>query len=421
MVEGNTPRSAVRQPFPRRSLLIAIIGSLAAFAVVLSGQASEWMQRAEQFYADIRTSLFTERTFGDHPDIVLISVGDNVDANRSTFGARAQVDRTRLAKLIEIIDEGAPRAIGIDVPLTAAADPVGDLTLQRALREAKQRVILGAREERDEIGREQRAWSDRFIAGTGRAVGHIASIYEGSRVVRYDSGALALSRTPDSFATLLARAQRPEVRRNFGRIAWLQKVDGDGWLTRWINLGAQQPFRLLYGEEIVDNVKALPPRTLSNKLVIVTSGFAEIERHRTPLSALSAEAVPAAVVQAQAIAQLLDGRTIGELQPRTSRLLLFWIAAFAGIVGWYRRAGLNIGGWLVALIGLVAADVFAYTWLGLTLPALQSILVWILGEAAGRGLRHVLKWEETHGRRWPIEDQTTAELIPIGSARKELA
>lgn len=420
MVEGNTARSVIR-PFPRRSLLIALIGSLGAFAVVLSGQASEWIQRAEQLYADIRTSLFTERTFSDHPDIVLVSVGENVDANRSTFGAKAQVDRTRLAKLVEIIDERAPRAIGIDVPLTMPADPVSDLTLQRALREAKARVILGAREAQGQIGREQRAWSDKFIAGTGRAVGHIASIYEGNRVVRYDSGVLALSRTPDSLATLLARAQRPEVPRSFGRIAWLQKVDADGWLTRWINLGAQQPFRMLYGEEIVDNVKALPPRALSNKLVIVTSGFAEIERHRTPLTALSAEAVPAAVVQAQAIAQMLDGRTVGELQPRTARLLLFWIAAFAGIVGWYRRAGLNIGGWLIALVALVFADLFAYAWLGLTVPALQAILVWILGEAAGRGLRRVMTWEEAHGRGWPIEEQATAELISIGSARKEPA
>lgn len=420
MVEGSTGRS-LREPFPRRSLLIVLLGALAAFTVVLSGQASEWLQRAEQFYADFRTSLFTERMVGDHPDIAIISVGENVDANRSTFGAKAQVDRARLAKLIEIIDEGAPRAIGIDVPLKAATDPVKDLTLQRALREAKARVILGVREEQGEVGQEQRAWSERFAAGTGRAVGHIASIYEGSRVVRYDSGALALSRTPDSFATLMARALRPEVRRNFGRIAWLQKVDGDGWLSRWINLGAQQPFPLLYGEEIIDNVKALPPRALSNKLVVVTSGFAEVERHRTPLTAWNGEAVPAAVVQAQAIAQLIDGRTVTELQPRTSRLLLFWIAAFAGIIGWYRRPGYNIGGWALALAAVVVADLFAYGWFGLTLPAVQALVVWILGEAAGRSLRRILRWEEAHGRRWPIEEQATAELITLGSARKEPA
>lgn len=420
MVEGSTGRS-LREPFPRRSLLIALLGALAAFTVVLSGQASEWLQRAEQFYADFRTSLFTERMVGDHPDIAIISVGENVDANRSTFGAKAQVDRARLAKLIEIIDEGAPRAIGIDVPLNAATDPVKDLTLQRALREAKARVILGVREEQGEVGQEQRAWSERFAAGTGRAVGHIASIYEGSRVVRYDSGALALSRTPDSFATLMARALRPEVRRNFGRIAWLQKVDGDGWLSRWINLGAQQPFPLLYGEEIIDNVKALPPRALSNKLVVVTSGFAEVERHRTPLTAWNGEAVPAAVVQAQAIAQLIDGRTVTELQPRTSRLLLFWIAAFAGIIGWYRRPGYNIGGWALALAAVVVADLSAYGWFGLTLPAVQALVVWLLGEAAGRSLRRILRWEEAHGRRWPIEDQATAELITLGSARKEPA
>jgi CHASE2 domain-containing sensor protein len=420
MAHTDTSRSN-RQPFPRRSVLIAFVGALAAFAVVLSGQASEWLQRAENFYADLRTSLFTERIAGDHNDVVLVSVGENVDASRSTFGARAQVDRARLARLIEIIDEGAPRAIGVDVPFTGAGDPVKDLALQRALREAKARVVLGVREEQGEAAREARAWSDRFLAGTGRAVGHVAALYEGDRVTRTDSGVLALSRIPDSFATLMARAQRPGVQRNFGRIAWLQKVDPDGWLSRWINLGAQQPFRLLYGEEIVDNTRALPARALANRLVVVTSGFAEIERHRTPLSALSGEAVPAAVIQAQAIARQLDGRSVGELQPRTTRLMLFWVAALAGIVGWYRRAGFAIGGWLVAIAALILADLIAYGWFGVSLPAVQALLIWLLAEAAGRSLRRVLRWEEANGRRWPIEEQATAELITLGSARKEPA
>lgn len=393
--------------------MTAIVATLAAFAVVLSGQGSDWMQRAEQYYGDIRTSLFTDKIGGDHPEIVLISVGDNVDARRSTLGQKVEVDHARLARLIEIVDDDAPRAIGIDVPFTGPTDPVKDLTLQRALREAKARVVFGVREDLQGVNQQGRIWSEKFIAGTGRAVGHIASLYEGSRVVRYDFGALALSRTPDSFATLMARAQKQEVRRNFGRIAWLQKVDYDGWFTRWFNLGAQQPFRLFYGEEIADNAKALPPRALSNRLVLITSGFAEIERHRTPLTAWSGEAVPPAQIQAQAIAQLLDGRTIADLPPRTSRMLLFTIAALAGIFGWYRRAGLSIGGWLLALVTLIVADVLAFSWLGLSLPALQAIVTWFLSEAAGHSLRRLLRFEEAHGRPWPIDEVDATPIARV--------
>ncbi len=420
MVDTRSERR-FRDPFPRWSLLIALASVLAAFAVVLSGQASSMLQRVEQFYGDVRTSLLSDRLFADHPDIVLVSVGENVDATRSTFGQKAELDRARLARLIEIIDDAAPRAIGIDVPFAGATDPVKDASLQRALREAKARVVFGVRDEAGGGNPERRAFSDRYIAGTGRAVGHIASLYEGDRVTRYDSGALALSRTPDSFAVLMARALRPEVRRNFGRIAWLQKVDPNGWVTRWVNVAAQQPFRLFYGEEIVDNTKALPVRALAGRLVMISSGFSEVERHRTPLTVMTGEAVPAIQVQAQAVAQLLDDRGVGELPPRTSRMLLFTLAVLAGIVGWYRGLRTSILGWLAALVALIAVDVFAYSWLGLVLPAVQMIVAWFLGEAAGRSLRRILAWEETNGRPWPLEDSGEAGLFDTGPAseRKE--
>lgn len=420
MVDTRSERR-FRDPFPRWSLLIALSSALAAFAVVLSGQASSTLQYVEQLYSDVRTSLLSERSFADHPDIVLVSIGENVDATRSTFGQRAELDRARLARLIEIIDDAAPRAIGIDVPFGGPTDQVKDQALQRTLREAKARVVFGVREEASGASAERRAYSDRFIAGTGRAVGHIASLYEGDRVVRFDSGALALSRTPDSFAVLMARALRPEVRRNFGRIAWLQKVDPNGWVTRWVNVAAQHPFRMFYGEEIIDNPKTLPVRALAGRLVMITSGFSDVERHRTPLTVLSGEAVPAIQVQAQAAAQLLDGRTVGDMPARTTRLMLFTLALLAGIVGWYRGLRTSIAGWLLALVALVVADVFAYSWLALTLPAVQMIAAWFLGEAAGRGLRRILVWEEANGRPWPIEDTGDPGIFSAGTVRKEQA
>ena len=298
---------------------------------------------------------------------------------------------------------------------------VTGLVIIRLAESALARVVFGVREEASGAIAERRSYSDRFIAGTGRAVGHIASLYEGDRVVRFDSGALALSRTPDSFAVLMARALRPEVRRNFGRIAWLQKVDPNGWVTRWVNVAAQHPFRMFYGEEIVDNPKTLPVRALAGRLVIITSGFSDVERHRTPLTALSGEAVPPILVQAQAAAQLLDGRTVGDLPARTTRLMLFTLALMAGIVGWYRGLRTSIAGWLLALVALVVADVFAYSWLALTLPAVQMIAAWFLGEAAGRGLRRILVWEEANGRPWPIEDTGDPGIFSAGTVRKEQA
>ena len=412
-------------------MLIALAAALAAFAMVLSGQANGIVQAVEQFYSDMRTSLFSDRLSADHPDIVLISVGDNVSADRATFdaGSRTTIDRARLARLIEIVDEAAPRAIGLDVRITGPSEPAKDAALQSVLREAKARVVLGIRESSGSASSERQLWTDRFVAGTGRAVGHIASIYDGNRVTRFDSGPLALSRTPDSFAVLMARALRPEVRRSFDKIAWLQKVDNSGWFTRWFNLGAQQPFRLLYSEDLLENSKSIPVRALSGRLVMVTSGVADIERHRTPLSVWSGESVPSIYVQAQAAAQLLDGRSVAEPDPRTSRLLLFALAMIAGVIGWYRRPGLHIGGWVIALVALMVLDTIAYAWLGLMLPTVQTIAAWFLGEAAGHSLRRLLSWEERNGHPWPMASDGdgsareigTEELFAPGPGRKEQA
>jgi CHASE2 domain-containing sensor protein len=398
-------------PFPRWSLLVAVAALLAAFAVVLSGHGSQLLLRLEQGAADFRTALFSERLSGDHPDIVIVSVGDNVNATSATFDRRTvDVDRNQLSRLIDAIDDSAPRGIGFDVPLAGATDQIRDLTLQRSLREAKARVVIGMREPRGEMSLERRTWLDRFIQGTGRPVGHISVIYDGARVTGVDSGVQALGPVPDSFALLMARTLRPEARRSFGQLAWLQKVEDGGFLTRFMNVGAQQPFRVLYAQDLLDTSKPLPTRQLAGRIVLVTSGLAEIERHRTPLTIWSGESAAPIQIQAQAIAQMLDGRTITEMQPRSLRLFLFTLACLAGLIGWYRGGGWSVLGTFGALIGLLAMDAMAYTWYGLMLPIVPALLLWLLGEIAGRSLRRILEWEERHGHQWPLEGADAAVL-----------
>ena len=110
-------RPAPKTSFPRRWLIVALISLLGAFAVVLSGHSAGFLQPLEQGAADLRTAFFSDRIVGDHPEIVIVSVGDNVSATRATFDrANVEVDRAQLARLIDVIDESAPRAIGFDVP-----------------------------------------------------------------------------------------------------------------------------------------------------------------------------------------------------------------------------------------------------------------------------------------------------------------
>lgn len=392
--------------FPRRWLIIALASLAAAFAVVLSGHSAGFLQRFEQGFADLRSALFSDRIVGDHPNIVIVSVGSNVSSTRATFDRRnVEVDRAELARLIDAIDDSAPRAIGFDVPLRGAGDPLKDQALQKSLREAKSRVVVGMRSTTIEVNAERRVWLERFLKGTGRNFGHVTTLYDEGlgRAVAVDSGAQAIGAVPDSFALLLARALRPEVRREFGSIAWLQKVEDSGWLGRVFNTGGQQPFTTLYAEDLLDATKSPPTRQLAGRLVLISTGLAEIERHRTPLTLWTGETLAPIQIQAQAIAQLLDQRFVSEIPTRTLRLGLFALACLAGFIGWYRGPGWHIPGTILTLAALTAIDALAYSWRDLALPLVPALIVWLLGETAGRCLRGILNWEESHGQHWPIE------------------
>lgn len=416
---SNPSQPATAVPFPRGSLLMAVLASLAVFTLVLSGHGSSLLQRLEHGYADLRTSLLSDKISADHNDITIISVGENVSSTRATFGQRVDIDRGQLAALIEALDGAAPRAIGIDIPLSDAGDPLKDQALQRILREAKTRVVIGVRGRPNDALVERRGWTDRFITGTGRPAGHISTIYEGDRAVSYESSAQTTASVPDSFALLMARALRPEVQRDIGPIAWLQKVDPGGIFSRFLNIGAQQPFRIIYSNELTDTTKPLPTRQLAGRLVIVTTGLAEIERHRTPLTFWTGELQPPVLVQAQAVAQLLDGRNVDELRPHSTRLALFALACIAAFVGWNRRPGWGIGGVLLALFVMIAVDVVVFSWSGATLPMVIGVLIWLLGETAGRGVRNILRWEERYGLPWPVPVQTKDAVGRVERERVE--
>jgi CHASE2 domain-containing sensor protein len=419
MTQIEIPSASTRRRFPRRVLIVALLCMLTAFGVVLSGHSMGFLQRIEQGASDFRSALFSDRITSDHPDVVLISVGGNVSQSRATFDRRTiDVDRGHLARLIGLIDESAPRAIGIDIPLRGSGDPIVDEALQKVLREAKARVVIGVRNDGSAVTPERRAWINAFIAGTGRQAGHISSIYDDGqgRVVRVEEPRPTAGNQANSFALLMARALRPETIADRGPIAWLQRVDEDRWLTQYMSLGGQQPFRTLYGEEILDGHKSLPPRQLSGRLVLITTGLAEIERHRTPLTSWTGEALAPIQIQAQALAQMLDRRSVGEVAPHTLRLGLFTLACFAGLVGWYRGPGWHIPGTLFALAMLVMIDALVFSWREVALPIVPALIVWLLADVAGRSLRHINDWEELHGQPLPSEASPESEAMVAGQS-----
>ena len=108
---------------------------------------------------------------------------------------------------------------------------------------------------------------------------------------------------------------------------------------------------------------------------------------------------------------MLDGRGVTEMEPRACGWCCSrWPALPAWSAGTAVPAGISSAQSL-ALVVLIVADMMAYSWYGLALPLVPALIVWLLGETAGRCLRRMLRWEERHGHRWPLEESVATERI----------
>jgi CHASE2 domain-containing sensor protein len=162
------------------------------------------------------------------------------------------------------------------------------------------------------------------------------------------------------------------------RIAWLQQPKDNSTTFETI------PATLLMAPP--DRLGELQRATLdglAGRLVIVGLRFADnTDRHKTPLGSSGRGLMPGAEINANIVAQLVDGRSYLALNLGT-QLLLCFVTAFAGVVvacRWPARSG-RIGSLLIAAFAVVNAVVF---WLmKLILPFAAPSLVWGAAVFAG--------------------------------------
>jgi hypothetical protein len=97
------------------------------------------------------------------------------------------------------------------------------------------------------------------------------------------------------------------------------------------------------------------------------------------------EKTPGVLVQAQMVAELVDGRQVSELSWHETQALVVGMWAAGCLLSWLAsRRGFKFSRWTFGAIFLVAVDVVIFARWRLVLPFTLGMAAWILGVTAGQ-------------------------------------
>ncbi len=376
------------KPLPRLSLAVAIAALVLLAGLLVAAPRANFLLRWEHSTADLRTSLFSDRRSDLHPQIALVKI---TDASIPT----TPIDRGFLANLVKAVDEAAPQAIGLDIFFRRATEEGKDKALQAALRDAKANVVVAAWDERGMDDPGQQAYQAQFIAATGRRAGFLNLQHERDRIVRFAAEPAPGSRYPESFALLLARAAVAGAGTNYGRIAWLQRAEGNNPLARLINLDGSSPFAEVSAADLLGPDGGKHRDKLAGKIVLIGVDLkVSADNHRTPLAAWSGTETPGVAIHAQMVAQMIDGRRVADLGYGAGTIaMLVGLALVGGLAGWrFRYRKYDFLSWGMAAAVLVGIDAVVFKVGHIILPFLMCMLAWFGGVTAGHHLGRVYDW-----------------------------
>jgi adenylate cyclase len=365
--------------FPRPVLLAVLVALVTTLLLSdLMPQYAPGLLRIEQAMGDVRTALLSDQLPSQHPRVAIVGI---TDQTLNDYKARLPIDRQLLAKLVTAIDDADAKAIGIDILFDRTAPADNEEMLIDAIRHARARIVLAAADERVGLTRAQNDRQLAFFAMTGRPAGFVNLATERDWVVRFKAQPAPGSRFPKSFAALLAEADGVTPETTHRRIAWLREPS-DGSDT-FLTIPAETLLRPS-GDSLVQAAR----EQLKDKIVVVGGLLPDVDQHLTPLTG-SKETMPGMLIHAQMVAELVDGRSVGQLEVDSLpiRLGLAFLAAFGFLIGWryrLRRKGILLSS--LATIVILALDGVVFWQARIILPFVLALLSWFSGEFSGHWL-----------------------------------
>ncbi|MBF0189569.1 MAG: CHASE2 domain-containing protein [Magnetococcales bacterium] len=306
-----------------------------------------------------------------HPDIVVLAI---TEETLRRFPYRSPIDRAFLTTLLETLERKKARAVFLDVLLDQATEPAKDALLKERLRAMRMPLVASYGLDRfgHTLSAAQMSFLDDFLPVEMRGLSDmIKDSHDGSVRWIYPGRTLPdghrLHGAVGALAARLGVAPPAETLR----IAWR---------------GAPKPGESPFVTFPAHIAEVLPDAWLENRIVLIGGDLPLSDRHRTPLSLVAQSRgdeggnMAGVVIQAHALAQILDGRRFPEASS-LARWIFLAVATTSGILlarletAFILNAGLALAGTIVCWGG----GFLFFAYLGILLPLVTPTLAFWLG------------------------------------------
>ena len=395
---------SAESPGIARSLRLSAFSALVALAMtVLMWQLVHsvgFMLRTEFFIEDVARSIYTP-VEPQQRDIVIVSIDDST---LDGFPYTSPIDRTFLKDLIGWIAEQKPRAIGVDILFDQPTEPAKDQGLSELFRTIGTPLVVSYVNDPAIETPERQEFENRFVPPALRGVANLAEDpFDTARYIMPGApgpdGQFVAS-FPVRIAGHLGVAPPPSLTE----IAWRGRPDAD-----------TDPFRI-YPAQLV---RKLDPAFFRGKVVLVGSDFSITDRHRTPFASVFEGAkgvLPGVVIQAHALAQLLEGRPPDRAALKVNLAITCMLALLGAISGLNERPFVVLilfDGLMVGLYWIAAFVIFHnYRVIVEVLPPSLALLStsWITEGLNGQRARSQREFIRTSFSQY-VPPAVVAELI----------
>jgi len=369
---------------PRAARIIVFLCALGLLALLFVPSATP-LPQLEYWTADWRTAYLSDRIEGEHPRITVVLIDDET---LEPYPYLSPTNRGLLAQIVSALDKAGAAVIGLDFFFIKATEPRKDAELRAVLQpdaNTTAKIVLGVADERVPLTESQRAFQDRYLNKIDRPKGYLNLNLDADEVVRYKPLPADNPTVSPSFAQAVAAAAGAPTWNGATRIAWLVGATG------------KSPFPIVRAQDLI--AAARDPSSASShsvlaeiagRIVIVGANRPFLDQHLTPLGVRTGAKMPGALIHAQMVAELVDGRRVSELSERQTQLLVLGMWLGGCVLSWLAsQHGFSLGRWTLGTILFVAIDVLLFYRWRLVLPFTMAMAAWVLGVTAGQFLNEL--------------------------------
>ncbi len=371
------PKPKVRSPWLVKALVPLTVAIAAAVAATLAVHYVAFLTYADRFLGDWEIAALTAPE-PQSSDIVVVAITE--DTLRQ-FPYRSPIDRQFLSDLLTMLAARGPRAIGLDILFDQPTESSKDTALDATLKRIEVPLVVSYTDDSRLVNDEQKKFLDGFVPARERGLATLATdqfdtvrwIYPGH--AEPDGSYLA------SFPRALAALVGVKTPAQLADIAWHGRPSRD------------VPAFREYSAELVP---ALPPEWFKDKIVLIGTDITLADRHRTPFATVyegDQGVLPGIVVQAHALAQLIEGRRpprIGEWQSFVLVLGCALVGAALPAFGGAMTFRFGAGGLFLVAYWIGGGALFRYqgVMIGLIAPTLSLAAAhWVMEALSGHEAR----------------------------------